>query len=95
MQSAFNNATFKKIVAAVERSTGVEAHKLSLSTRLGDDLALGPSSSRRLAALLKERHDIELSLAQLEKFANIADIVSHSSRQYFKDVKSSGVVVAA
>ena len=95
MQSAFNNATFKKIAAAVERSTGVNADKISLSTRLGEDLALDRFSRLSFAAHLRECHDIEVSVVEMEQFASIADIVTYSSRQYFKDVKSSGATMAA
>ncbi len=87
MQSAFNNSTFQKVAAAIERSTGIKAHGISLSTQLGEDLALDQSSRQKLALQLQESHGIELSLTDMERFASIADIVTCSSRQYFKDIQ--------
>ena len=94
MQSAFNNAVFEKVAAAIERSTGVKDRRISLATRLVEDLALDRFSRLSLATDLKESHNIELSVATLEQCASVADIVSYSSDRYFKDIEYSTAAMA-
>ena len=95
MQSAFNSSVFDKVVLAVERAAGAKRHGISLMTRLSDDLALGGFGRLKLAIYLEEGLGLELSDEVLERFVTVADIVSYSSRRYFKDAEFPTLAAAA
>ena len=86
MRSVFNDAVFKKVKQALERTSRLDTEGLSGTTRLREDLRFGRIARLKLALSLEEIFDHELPDDVVDGFATLADIVRYFSRRYFRDV---------
>jgi acyl carrier protein len=80
MYARFNHAIFEKVVQAVEQIVHIERSRLTLGSRLADDLRLGWFGRIRLVLCLEEMFDAEVPDEALEQFDTVGDIVRYMSR---------------
>ena len=92
MQTALNNFVLEYVVLAVEQTTYVGDLEITQTTRLTDDLQLGPFRMLKLALYLEEMFGIELSDEDLSRLVTVGDIVQHLTCNNFKQVKACGLL---
>jgi acyl carrier protein len=73
MEGALNDSVLEKVLLAVEQTVYLENTRVSLTTRLAEDLNLGRFGVLRLALYLEEIFDLELSDDVLSRCSTIGD----------------------
>jgi acyl carrier protein len=95
MEAAINSSVLDRVVLALEQTACVGDFGITLTTRLADDLELGRFGLVKLALLLEEIFNVELSDEVLKRFFTVGDVVQHLSRRYFHDAEFPAFATAA
>ncbi len=80
MPSEMRDMVFDKVVTAVEQTVYVGGESVTPTSRLVDDLRVGPFARLKLALYLEETFEVEISDEAVAHFDTVGDIVRYMSR---------------